>query len=149
VRGCAVKISASLDTRFEVCGVIKAGTGTESISGSMKEEVDNLMTNDFLIISSGSNDISRNDSRLAFRNIVIYSKNVKHTIVILIGAYFRYDTSDCSHLNNSIKLSNNKLSKLAKFFNHVTISEMVNNRLLYTRQGSHLNCLAKKYYQTS
>jgi hypothetical protein len=52
VRGCAAKMSASSDTRFEVCGVIKPASGTESISGSMKEEVDNLMTNDFLIISS-------------------------------------------------------------------------------------------------
>jgi hypothetical protein len=143
VRGCAVKMSASLDTPLEVCGVIKPGSGTESISGSMKEEVYNLTTNDFLIISSGSND-SRNDSRLALRNIVNYSKNVKHTNVILIGAPFRYDTSDCSHLNNSIKLFNNKLSKLAKIFSHVTISEMVNNRLLYTRQGSHLNVFGKE-----
>jgi hypothetical protein len=143
VRGCAVKMSASLDARFKVCGVIKPGSCTESVSGTMKEEVDNLTTNDFLIISSRWNDISRNDSRLAFRN-VNYIKNVKHTNVILIGAPFRYDTFDCSYLNNSIKLFNRKLSKLAKIFSHVTVSEMINNRLLYTRQGSHLNVLGKE-----
>jgi hypothetical protein len=114
MRGCAVKMSASLDARFEVRGVIKPGSCTESISGTMKEEVDNLTINDFLILSSRSNDISRNDSRLAFRNIVNYIKNVKHTNVILIGTPFRYDTLDCSHLNNSVKLFNSKLGKLAK-----------------------------------
>jgi hypothetical protein len=128
--------------------VIKPGCGTESISRSVKEELDNLTTNNFLIISTVSNDISGDDSRLAFKNIVNYSKIVKHTNVILIGAPFRYDTSDCSHLNNSINLFNNKLSKLAKTFSHVTISEMVNNRLLCTRQGSHLNVFGNEY-QTS
>jgi hypothetical protein len=119
--------------------VVKPGSCTESLSGIMKEEVDNLTTNDFLIISSGSNDISRDDSRLAFRNIANYIKNVKHTNVILIGAPFRYDTIEFSHLNSSIKLFNSKLSKLAKIFNHVSTSEMVNNRMFYTRQGCHLN----------
>jgi predicted PP-loop superfamily ATPase len=66
VRGCVGKMSASLDARFEVCGVIKPGSCTESIRETMKEEVDNLTMNDFLILSSGSTDINRNDSRIAF-----------------------------------------------------------------------------------
>jgi hypothetical protein len=103
VRGCAAKMTASLDARFEVCDVIKPGSCTESVSETRKEEVGNPTTNDFIIISSGSNDISRNDTRLAFRNIANYIKNVKHTNVILICAPFRYDTINLPHLNNIIK----------------------------------------------
>jgi bacterioferritin-associated ferredoxin len=82
VRGCAANMAATLDVSFEVCGVIEPGSCTESLSEVMKKEVASLTTNDFLIISSGSNDIGRNDSRLAFRNIVNYLKNVEHTNVI-------------------------------------------------------------------
>jgi hypothetical protein len=41
VRGCAASMVASLDERFEVCGVVKPGSLTESISGIMKEEANN------------------------------------------------------------------------------------------------------------
>jgi hypothetical protein len=70
------------------CGVVKPGSLIESISGIMKEEVCKLTTNDFLIISSGTNDINRNETRTAFRNIAKFIKNVKHANIILIGAFF-------------------------------------------------------------
>jgi hypothetical protein len=89
VRGCAARMIASLDIRFEVCGVINPGSSTESLNEIMKEEVCNLTANYFLVISSGSNDISRNDSRVAFRNMVNYIENVKHTNVILVCVPFR------------------------------------------------------------
>ena len=57
VRGCAAKMITSVDARFEVCGVINPGSCIESLSEIMKEEVGNLTANDFLIISSGSNDL--------------------------------------------------------------------------------------------
>jgi uncharacterized membrane protein len=57
VRGCAGMMSASMDARFEVCGVIKPGSCTDSISGTMSDEVDKLTKNNFLVLSSGDNDI--------------------------------------------------------------------------------------------
>jgi hypothetical protein len=127
-----------------VCGVINPGSSTESLNEIMKKEVGNLTINDFLVISSGSNDISSSDPSVAFRNIVNYIENVKHTNVILVCAPFRYDTTNHSCLNNSIQLFNSKVSKLAKMFGQVRIKEMTNDRLLYTRQGSHLNGLGKE-----
>jgi hypothetical protein len=141
VRGCAGRMSASMDARFEVCGVVKPGCCTDSISGTVSDEVNRLTKNDFLVLSSGANDISKNDTRIAFRNIVNYIKNTSHTNVILMGVPPRYDAPGCSQLNNSIKLFNNKLDKLTKIFCHVTMSERISNRLLYTKHGSHLNTL--------
>jgi hypothetical protein len=137
---------AFLDKRFEVCGVVKPGSLTESVSGIMKEEVSNLTTNDFLIISSGTNDINRNELRTAFRNIANFIENVNHTNIILIGAHFRYDSRGHSHsyFNNLTTFFNSKLCKLVKAFSHVTINEMINDRLFYTRYGSHLNEIGKE-----
>jgi hypothetical protein len=106
-------MAASLDDRFEVCGIIKPGPGTVSLSRTMKNEVDKLTKNDFLVLSSGSNDINKNDPRSAFRYIVDYMENVRHTNVILIGVPPRFDVeaSDCPYLNNIIKHFNSKLRK--------------------------------------
>jgi hypothetical protein len=145
VRGIAGLMATSLDDRFEVCGFIKPGSGTVSLSGTMKKEVDKLTKNDFVVISSGSNDINKNDPRSAFRYIVDYMENVRHTNVILIGVPPRFDAdaSDDPYLNNITKHFNSKLRKLTKFFN-VTMSEMVLDRLFHTRQGLHLNVLGKE-----
>jgi hypothetical protein len=144
VRGYAGIMSASMDACFKVCGVIKPGSCTDSISGTMSDEVDKLTKNDFLVLSSGANDINNEDMRIAFRNIINYVKNISRTNVILIGVPYRYDNRGCSQLNNSIKLFKNKLSKLSKIFSHVTISKLISNRLLYTKHGSHLNSLSKE-----
>jgi hypothetical protein len=141
VRDFAGLMSASLDAHFEVCGVVKLGSCT---SGTMTDEVDKLSNNDFVMLCSGSNDISKKNPRLAFRFIVDSIEKVKHTNVILLGLPPRFDASDCSYLNNVIKHFNSKLSKLAKMFSHVTMSEMATDRLFYTRQDLHLNVLDKE-----
>jgi hypothetical protein len=61
VRGCATEMIASLDTRFDVYGVVIPGFDTGLLSVTMKKEVSNLTTHDFLVIISGTNDIVRND----------------------------------------------------------------------------------------
>lgn len=49
-----------------------------------------------------------------------------------------------SHINNEIKIFNRKLYKLAKFFSHVNVMEVENNRQLFTTHGLHLNRLGNE-----
>jgi hypothetical protein len=100
--------------------------------------------NDFLIICSGTNDIDRHYSRNAFKNITNFIKNVNHTNIILISVPYRYVVMYYSHVNSTIKSFNSKLLKLAKIFSHVSIIEIVNNRLLFTKHGLHLNECGKE-----
>jgi hypothetical protein len=46
---------------------------------------------------------------------------------------------DYSHVNILTKSFNSKLLKLAKAFSHVSIIEIVSNRLLFTKHGLYLN----------
>jgi len=66
-------------------------------------------------------------------------KNVNHTNRILISVLYRYYVTVYSHVNSTIKSFNSKLLKLAKIFSHVSIIEIVNNSLLFTKHGLHLN----------
>jgi hypothetical protein len=144
LRECAAKIIASLDTRFNVCGIVKPGSNTESLIEMVKGEVGKLTMNDFLIICSGTNDTDTNPSRNAFKNITDFIKSVNHTNIILISVPYRNDIPDYSHVNNKIKALNSKLLKTAKIFNHVNIIETSNNRLLFTKHGLHLKELGKE-----
>lgn len=47
--------------------------------------------------------------------------------------------TEYTHVNSTIKSFNSKLLKLAKIFSHVSTIEIVNDRLLFTKHGLHLN----------
>jgi hypothetical protein len=53
---------ASLDARFDVCGVVKPGLATGTLMEMAKGDLEKLTMNDFLIVCSGMNDIDRNYS---------------------------------------------------------------------------------------
>jgi len=110
-----------------------------SLIEAVKGDVGKLSMNDFLIICSGTADIHRNYSRNAFKDITNFIKNVNLTNIILVSIPYRYDVKDYSHVNSTIKSFNSTLLKLAKSFSHVSIIEIVNNRLLFTKHGLHLN----------
>jgi hypothetical protein len=135
---------ASLDAHFDVCGVVKPRSVTGSVMKTAKSDVGKLTMNDLLITCSGTNDIDRNHSGNAFKNITNFIKSVNHTNIILISVPHRRDVTDYSHVNSMIKSFNRKLLTLAKIFSQVSIIEIVNNRLLFTKHGLHLNDSGKE-----
>jgi hypothetical protein len=131
LRGCATRLIASLDSRFDVCGDVKPGANSETLTETVKGDSEALTRKDFLIISSGSNDIDRNFSTQAFKNITNFIQNVNQTNIIIVNVPYRYDVADHPCINSTIKSFNNKLLKLVNRFNHVGITEIENNRLLF------------------
>jgi hypothetical protein len=82
LRGCAAKMIASLDDRFEVHGVVKPESAAGSLMETAKGDVDQLTVNDFLIVCSGTNDTDKNYPSIAFKNITHFIKCVNHTNII-------------------------------------------------------------------
>jgi hypothetical protein len=138
LRGCAVKMIASLDARFDVC---ENRINHRIING----DCENHTMNGFLVVCSGMNDIDRNHSSNAFNNINNFIKSVNHTNIILISVPYRHDVTLFTCQQHLIKSFNSKLLKLAKIFSHVSRTEVVNNRLLFTKHGLHLNESGKEY----
>jgi hypothetical protein len=103
LKGCATKMIASLDARFDVCGVVKPGLATGTLMEMAKADLEKRTMNDFLIVCSGINDIDRNYSSNAFKNITNFIRSVNHTNIILICVPYRHDMTDYSHVNNMIK----------------------------------------------
>ena len=60
IRGFAARMIASLDARFDVCGVVKPGSVTGTLIETVKGDVGKLTMNYFLIICGEANDILEN-----------------------------------------------------------------------------------------
>jgi hypothetical protein len=73
-----------------------------------------------------------------------FIERVNSTNIILTSVPYRYDLMDFSGTNNKIKSFNRKILKLAKIYRHVSVIETVNNRLLFTKHGMHLNETGKE-----
>jgi hypothetical protein len=99
MRGYASRMTVSLDTRFDVYGIMKPWSDTGLLMETMKDEVRNLTKNDFLIICSGANDIDRNNAKSAFKNMNVI-KNVNYTNIVLVSVLFRHDMT--SFLNSKL-----------------------------------------------
>ena len=99
---------------------------------------------DFLIVCSGANDVYKNNSNNALKNIIKLIKSVKNTNVILVCVPHRFDLADHSVTNKLINLHNSKLFNLQKNFNYVNIIEPICNRSLFTKHGLHIKGSGKE-----
>jgi hypothetical protein len=143
LRGCAANMKNHLKHQFEVCGYVKPGASFKSVMKSAKSESLKLTMEDFLVVSSGANDASRNDLRNGFCEVISFVKSVDQTNVILVGIPHRYDLGS-SQINSEIEIYNRKLDKLAKTFTHVNVVKVDSNRQQYTTHGQHLSGLGKE-----
>jgi hypothetical protein len=100
--------------------------------------VDNLLPSDFIILSSGSNDVGK--AKLC----EVFSERVTHTKVILLTIPVRHDLKGTNSNINKEIIKFNRLSKLSKLFSHLSVLEMEVNRYYYTKHGFHLNGSGQK-----
>jgi hypothetical protein len=132
-----------LNDQFEVLGYVKPGASSKSLMELVKSDIGKLTMDDFLIMSSGSNDAKRNDLRKVFPDVISVLNAFYKINVILVSISYRYDLTS-SHINSEIINFYRKLCKLAKIFSHVNVIEVDNKRQLFTTHGLHLNRLGKE-----
>jgi hypothetical protein len=63
---CAEYMKTFLKQQLKVCGYVKPGASTKLVLESAKSDTEKFTTDDFLILSSGSNDASSNHLRKVF-----------------------------------------------------------------------------------
>jgi hypothetical protein len=115
--------------------------------GKTTNEIENLLTSDFVILSCSSNDAGRVRLGEVFNDIIDFLKRVTHTKVILLTIPVRHDLEgENSSINNEIAKFNMKLSKLSKLFSHLHVLDIDDNGHFYTKCGFHLNSLGKRWF---
>jgi hypothetical protein len=99
---------------------------------------------DLLIVCSGANDVYKNSSNSALKNITKFIKSIKNTNCILVCVPHRFDLADHSVTNNLINLHNSKLFNWQKIFNYVNIIEPICNTFLFTKHGLNIKGSGKE-----
>jgi hypothetical protein len=73
-RGTARNTSDYLGEKFVVMGMIKPGAGIEDIFASMNLNYICLTTKDVIVVQGGTNDVYRNNTRLALTQFVKHNR---------------------------------------------------------------------------
>jgi hypothetical protein len=81
VTGFAARVKNLTNDKFEICGIVKPGSGVNSLTKSAKNEVMNLEKRDPMVFWGGANDVSKNNSEIGLRHI-----NFVKTMVILTSS---------------------------------------------------------------
>jgi hypothetical protein len=124
--------------------VCEDGAVSGTLVNSANSDITNLTKNDFFIFCGGANDVAKNDSKTALRNIRNFINSNNHTNIISISVPHRYDLMQSSCINSEIRSFNRKLKKSVGAFKHASILEMTSDKNHFTKHSLHLNGLGKK-----
>ena len=80
--------------KFDLYGVVLPGSNSNQLLEIACQEINNLSADDILVNCSGTNDLSANNSTLAFQNISNMVSTNNHTHIVLINVPHRFDTTN-------------------------------------------------------
>jgi hypothetical protein len=135
IRDCADKTEENFNKMFSVIGFVKPGADINILTSSVELMVKSLTYNDVIVLSGGTKDTGRNNSKKGLRNILNFVKINSQTNIVLLTVPHKYDLESWACVNNEIRVYNRKLEKCIKCFKHGTLLKHDINRALYTRQG--------------
>jgi hypothetical protein len=141
---CAAELRHNLDRRYEVCGFTKPGARSNEIIKTAEEEVSSLKHKDVVILWGGSNDISRNNTKEALKNLSNFTNSNKNVNTVLINPPPRHDLMPSSCVNNEVAKFNRQIRKIVKLHENVKFLEVKLRREHFTKHGQHLNNSSKE-----
>jgi GTPase SAR1 family protein len=142
-RGSARIISDYLGGKYVVTGMITPAAGALDIFTSTNSRYRHLTRKDVMIVQGGSNDVYRNNAKLALTQIVNLCEELSYVNIIILDIPHRYDLIETSYVNKEIQVFNRKLRKVTKSYKHVKLG-VSNNKEDFTRHGMHLNREGKR-----
>lgn len=91
LRGSAIRIGGYSGKKFEVSGMIKPGASVTDIVAQTNMNYRSLTKNEVIVIHGGSNDVYRNNSKVALLQIVKFIQDINNTNIIVLDIPHRYD----------------------------------------------------------
>lgn len=141
---CALDLRHNFDHNYEVSGFIKPEALSSEIIMMAEKEVSALKQEDVMILWAGANDISRNNSKYALRNLSCFMSANDEVNMIMINSLPRHDLMQTSCVNKEVNKFNRQLKKIIKLHGNVKLLNVEVQREHFTRQGQHLNNKGKK-----
>ena len=118
---------------------MKTAANADTLTSSATGDIESLTKKDIIVFWGGTNDVRKNNSRDAFKDIVKFVEINSHTNIIVMSVPQRHDLCDWSCVNPEVKTFNINLVNLMKSFKHVTVTKVQLQKKFFTRQ-----CLTHK-----
>jgi lysophospholipase L1-like esterase len=118
----ATRINQYLNTKFEMCSLIKPGANANQLVFSQEKELKCLEKNDVIVINGGANDIDKPSCKkneilaLMIHFVQIYN----NTNIIIVNIPHRHDLANAAKTNFCIQAYNSKLKNILKAFKQVS-----------------------------
>jgi hypothetical protein len=94
--------------------MIKPGAGATEIVAQVNANYRSMGKKDAIVIQVGSNDVYKNNTKIALSLIVKFCEEVTNTNKILLDIPHKYDLEEISCVNKEIQIFNRKLRKVTK-----------------------------------
>ena len=126
LRGLATGLRQYLNTKFEICSLIKKGAKANRIALSLEKEMESLSKSDVLVVAGGANDIDVTNVKVndilaiaihlvqkyANTNVIIVNIPHRHDLVYVANV----DKAKVDNTNSIIQAYNAKLKTILRFF---------------------------------
>lgn len=138
-RNLSLHMRQKLNKNVKLDSIFKPNANFQCVTENFNQLTKYYNTDDFVIITAGTNDQNIEDYKQSVTNIV---KNCEHTNLIINMVPYRYD---CVKMNTNIYEQNKYLFELSSKYKFKTVDlNVFLNRKDYTRHGLHLNMYGKE-----
>jgi lysophospholipase L1-like esterase len=141
--GAASQLQDNLNLDFAVTSTVMPGAPMNAITNTASEAVKSLTGEDLIIIWGGSNDISRNNSKIALIEVHNFVKNNPDSNIIFTSAPQRHDLIRASCVKAEVLKFNRQIKRIVKLYSHLHLLEPNLDRSHFTAHGMHLNYKGK------
>jgi hypothetical protein len=93
LKGSAIKLKQHLNSQFDVSSIVKPGAKTNQLLDAQQEELKSLGKKDFLIVSTGTNDIDNPTTNInnIIAPLINFIDKFEHTNIVIVNIPTRYD----------------------------------------------------------
>jgi 23S rRNA pseudoU1915 N3-methylase RlmH len=147
IRDTAARINQYLNTKFEVCSLIKLCANTKQLVDSLNNDFECLGKKNVIVLNGGANDIDTHSNNMkgALVQMTQFMQKYNNTNIIEANIPHRHEPDKAAMAILDIQAFNRKLNKITKSLRHVALVEIDPNRKCFTRHVMHLNKDGKEW----
>jgi hypothetical protein len=116
----------------------------EEIVNTVHKDIQTLNKKDVVIVWGGSNDVSKNNTSEAIKQLCKFAEENNEVNLIVMKAPPRHDLISTSCVNSEVLRFNRQMVKKMKPYCNVKLFNTDLDRIFFTSHGQHLNSLGKK-----
>jgi lysophospholipase L1-like esterase len=117
LRDTSARINQYLNTKLEVCSLIKPGAYAKQLVGSLKTDFECSGEKGVIVINGGANDIDKHSNNMkgVLAKMTQFMQKYNKTSIIVVNIPYRHDLDKAAMINLDIRAFNRKLTRIQNY----------------------------------